>query len=83
MSTAAISIHGLVKSYGDFTAVDGITLDIYRGEIFALLGPNGAGKSTLLKLLATEIFPTNGKIELLSKTLGKVDVFELRTRIGV
>ncbi len=40
---AAISVRGLVKRYGDRTAVDGLDLDIRRGEIFALLGPNGAG----------------------------------------
>jgi ABC-2 type transport system ATP-binding protein len=47
---AAISIRGLVKRYGDFTAVDGLDLDIRRGEIFALLGPNGAGKTTTVEI---------------------------------
>jgi ABC-2 type transport system ATP-binding protein len=47
---AAISIRGLVKKYGDFTAVDGLDLDIRRGEIFALLGPNGAGKTTTVEI---------------------------------
>ncbi|TFV64256.1 UNVERIFIED_ORG: ABC transporter ATP-binding protein [Bacillus sp. AZ43] len=47
---AAISIRGLVKRYGDFTAVDGLDLDIQRGEIFALLGPNGAGKTTTVEI---------------------------------
>ena len=60
-----------------------ISFTISDGERWVVLGPNGAGKSTLLKLLATEIFPTKGKVDLLGKTLGKVDVFELRTRIGV
>jgi ABC-2 type transport system ATP-binding protein len=48
--TAAISIRGLVKRYGDFVAVDGLDLDIRRGEIFALLGPNGAGKTTTVEI---------------------------------
>ena len=48
--SAAISIRGLVKRYGDFVAVDGIDLDIRRGEIFALLGPNGAGKTTTVEI---------------------------------
>jgi ABC-2 type transport system ATP-binding protein len=48
--TAAISIRGLVKRYGDFVAVDGLDLDIHRGEIFALLGPNGAGKTTTVEI---------------------------------
>jgi iron complex transport system ATP-binding protein len=60
-----------------------ISFTVSESERWVILGPNGAGKSTLLKLLATEIFPTNGSVTLLGKRLGKVDVFELRTRIGV
>ncbi len=48
---AAISVRGLVKRYGESTAVDGLDLDIRRGEIFALLGPNGAGKTTTVEVL--------------------------------
>ena len=48
--TAAISIRGLVRRYGEFVAVDGLDLDIRRGEIFALLGPNGAGKTTTVEI---------------------------------
>ena len=48
--TAAISIRGLAKRYGEFVAVDGLDLDIRRGEIFALLGPNGAGKTTTVEI---------------------------------
>ena len=47
---AAISIRGLGKRYGEFVAVDGLDLDIRRGEIFALLGPNGAGKTTTIEI---------------------------------
>ena len=47
---AAISIRGLAKRYGEFVAVDGLDLDIRRGEIFALLGPNGAGKTTTVEI---------------------------------
>lgn len=60
-----------------------LSFTISEGERWVVLGPNGAGKSTLLKLLATEIFPTSGSVELLDQELGKVDIFELRTRIGV
>jgi len=60
-----------------------LTLDLYEGQRWVILGPNGAGKSTLLKLLATEIFPSKGSIQLLGHQLGRVDVFDLRTRIGV
>jgi ABC-2 type transport system ATP-binding protein len=48
---AAVSVRGLVKRYGDRAAVDGLDLDIRRGEIFALLGPNGAGKTTTVEVL--------------------------------
>ena len=62
--TAAPLIHteGLVKRFGPFTALNGIDLDIYRGEIHALLGDNGAGKSTLIKILSGVHQPTEGKI---------------------
>jgi len=60
-----------------------LSFTISEGERWVVLGPNGAGKSTLLKLLATEIFPTSGSVKLLDQELGKVDIFELRTRIGV
>ena len=60
-----------------------LSFTISENERWVILGPNGAGKSTLLKLLATEIFPTKGTVRLLGQTMGKVDLFELRTRIGV
>src|SRR3954465_14623538 len=46
----AVRVRGLVKRYGDAVAVDGVDLDIHRGEIFALLGPNGAGKTTTVEI---------------------------------
>ena len=51
-SAAHVVAHGLVRRFGDLTAVDGIDLDVGEGEIFGFLGPNGAGKSTLLKIMA-------------------------------
>ena len=60
-----------------------MSFTLSEGERWVVLGPNGAGKSTLLKLLSTEIHPTSGFVTLLGKQLGKVDIFELRTRIGV
>jgi ABC-2 type transport system ATP-binding protein len=59
-----ISVHNLVKTFGDFTAVKDITFDVAQGEIFAFLGPNGAGKTTTIKMLTTLLRPTSGKIEL-------------------
>ena len=58
--TAAIDVKRLVKRFGDFTAVNGITFAVEEGEIFGLLGPNGAGKSTLIRMLTTLLPPTEG-----------------------
>ncbi len=59
-----ISVHNLVKKFGDFTAVDGVSFEVKDGEIFAFLGPNGAGKSTTIKMLTTLLRPTSGTIIL-------------------
>ena len=55
----AVSAHGLVKTFGDLRAVDGIDLEVRRGEVFGVLGPNGAGKTTMLQMLAT-LLPMDG-----------------------
>src|SRR5687768_1265192 len=57
-----ITVKGLVKKYGDFKAVKGISFDVYEGEIFGLLGPNGAGKSTTLEIIETLREKTSGEI---------------------
>ena len=59
-----IRVENLVKTFGDFTAVRGISFDVQQGEIFAFLGPNGAGKTTTIKMLTTLLKPTSGTIEL-------------------
>jgi ABC-2 type transport system ATP-binding protein len=59
-----ISVTDLVKSFGDVKAVNGISFDVKKGEIFAFLGPNGAGKSTTIKMLTTMLRPTSGKLRL-------------------
>jgi ABC-2 type transport system ATP-binding protein len=59
-----IRVQNLVKSFGDFTAVKGISFEVQQGEIFAFLGPNGAGKTTTIKMLTTLLKPTSGTIEL-------------------
>ena len=58
---AAISVENIVKRYGDFEAVAGITFDVADGEIFGLLGPNGAGKSTLIRMMTTLTPATAGR----------------------
>ena len=57
--TAAVHARGLVKTFGDLRAVDGIDLEVRRGEVFGVLGPNGAGKTTMLQMLAT-LLPIDG-----------------------
>ena len=56
----AIDVRNIVKKFGDFTAVKGISFQVASGEIFGLLGPNGAGKSTLIRMLTTLLPPTEG-----------------------
>jgi ABC-2 type transport system ATP-binding protein len=60
-SSAAIKTLDLTKQFGAFTAVDHVTLEIGRGELFGLLGPNGAGKTTLIRMLTTLLTPTSGR----------------------
>ena len=57
-----LAVEGLVKRFGDFTAVDGISFEVRRGEILGLLGPNGAGKTTTIQMLLALVTPTAGRI---------------------
>lgn len=82
MSSPAISCHGLVKRYPGVTAVDGIDLDVRRGECFGMLGPNGAGKTTTIEVLEGLIEPDEGLVEVLGRAWGR-DERELRERLGV
>lgn len=68
---------------GERTILGPLTFAIRPSERWVVLGPNGAGKSTLLQILATRIFPTSGSVHLLDQEMGKVDLSELRTRIGI
>ncbi|MFI0482503.1 ABC transporter ATP-binding protein [Actinomadura sp. 9N215] len=64
-AAAAISLRGVVKRFGDFTAVDGLDLEVPTGMCLGLLGPNGAGKSTTMKMLTAQAIATEGSIHVL------------------
>lgn len=68
-----ITITDLTKRFGDFTAVDHVSLSVHAGETLALLGPNGSGKSTILKCIAGLAIPTSGRIQLGDRAAGGQD----------
>lgn len=82
MASKIIQVQNLVKNYGNFEAVKGISFDVMEGEIFGLLGPNGAGKSTTLEIIETLRQKTSGKIEVDGFDLDK-DPGEIKKIIGV
>jgi ABC-2 type transport system ATP-binding protein len=77
-----IEVNNLVKKYGEFTAVKGISFEVYEGEIFGLLGPNGAGKSTTLEIIETLRDKTEGKVTVGGYDLDK-DPNDIKKIIGV
>jgi ABC-2 type transport system ATP-binding protein len=77
-----IQVQNLVKKFGDFTAVNDVSFDVQKGEIFAFLGPNGAGKTTTIKMLTTLLQPTSGKIQL-DGLDPSVERNEARRRFGI
>ncbi|HEX9838868.1 MAG TPA: ATP-binding cassette domain-containing protein, partial [Anaerolineales bacterium] len=80
--TAILQVQNLVKKYGEFTAVKGISFDIKEGEIFSLLGPNGAGKTTTISMLSTLYTPTSGDAVIGGHSVTK-DPMAVRHVIGV
>jgi ABC-2 type transport system ATP-binding protein len=79
--TPAVAVDGLTRRYGDFTAVDAVTLTVAAGEVFGFLGPNGAGKTTTIKMLTGLVRPSAGR-----GTVAGLDVTRegerVKTRIG-
>src|SRR5438552_13627905 len=71
-----ISTQNLTKRFGDFTAVDAISFDVQKGEIFGFLGANGAGKTTAMRMLCGLSLPTSGKA-----TVAGYDVYKENERI--
>ncbi len=78
----AIEVEGLKKYFGQVKAVDNISFQVEKGELFGFLGINGAGKSTTINMLCTLFGPTEGRAEICGLTLGKDDE-KIRRRIGV
>ena len=76
-----VELIDIVKDYGSFRAVDGLQLDIYKGDVFGFLGPNGAGKSTTIRMLTTLIRPTSGTINLFGMDL-KTHPMKILSRMG-
>ena len=81
-SDLAVHVSGLVKHYGETHAVDGVDLDVVRGEVLALLGPNGAGKTTTTEILEGYRHRDAGEVEVLGVDPGKGDR-RWRTRLGI
>src|SRR5450631_1743305 len=79
---AAVHVRGLTKSYGEVAAVQGIDLEIARGEVFALLGPNGAGKTTIVEILEGYRHRDQGEISVLGLDPSSQRA-ELKKRIGI
>ena len=67
-----IRFKGVTKRFGEFVAIDDLTLDIYEREFFALLGPSGCGKTTMMRMLAGFETATEGTIELSGQDIGPV-----------
>lgn len=81
VSSSAIEIKGISKSYGKVKALDKVSLDVQRGEIFGLIGPDGAGKTTLFKILVTLLNADEGTATVDGLDIAK-DYRTIRTRVG-
>ncbi|RME87903.1 MAG: ABC transporter ATP-binding protein [Candidatus Hydrogenedentota bacterium] len=86
MSEVAVSIRGLKKSFGTRTILDGIDLDIYRGEIMYIIGKSGSGKSVTLKHITALLRPDEGEVRIHGKNIFEMDdkeLIEVRKKMGV
>lgn len=84
MSEIMINLDGLTKKFGNFTAVDSVSMSIDKGEVFGLLGPNGAGKTTTIRMLSCLISKTNGNATVGNYNIAnKKDQHQIRKMIGI
>ncbi|MFJ3406155.1 ABC transporter ATP-binding protein [Promicromonospora sp. NPDC090134] len=81
--SSVLHLAGVTVRRGTSTILDSVDWQVNEGERWIVLGPNGAGKTTLLQIVAARLHPTSGTAQILDATLGRVDVFELRPRIGI
>src|ERR671918_589510 len=81
-SLDAVRVRGLRKAYGELTALDGVDLEVRRGEVLALLGPNGAGKTTLVEILEGHRRADAGEVDVLGFDPGRRER-AFRQRIGI
>ena len=81
-NSSIIEVKNLVKKFGDFVAVDGISFDVEEGEIFGILGPNGAGKTTTLEIIETLQKQTEGQV-IVDGVDTLIHPWEVKSRIGV
>ena len=80
---AILQLSDISVRRGDRVILGPLNWQVLEGQRWVILGPNGAGKTTLLQICSSLIHPTTGEIHILGEKLGRVDVFELRTRIGL
>jgi ABC-2 type transport system ATP-binding protein len=81
MTEPTITAKNLTKRFGDFTAVDGINLEVHRGEIFGLLGPNGSGKTTSIRMILGLLNPSEGTVHVLGQDTTRMPE-KIRPRVG-
>ena len=82
MDIPAIQTRGLIRHFGELTAVDNVTFSVTQGQFFGFLGPNGAGKSTTIKMLTGLLEPSAGSIEILGRPF-TANALDLKRQIGV
>ena len=80
---AALEIRNLVRYYGDFLAVDGLTLKVRKGEVFGFLGPNGAGKTTSIRMMCGLLKPTSGEVLINGVKVTHAGIRSRNMKVGI